>query len=286
MQLWVCGFAEGGEPERELLQPYSTLRGENEAYNNTGKRNGFLLLYPRPSSFPILGLAGPDIFHPCDTNSFNLEDSPFCQTCAFTEKFLCVRQRKKKTFRWCLNGIKKKHIHAVTWLQHAHIKPLERCKCMYTHSCRGSCPNKQPASSATWQTGYWVRFHQSKALIRLPSVLFIFCFASSLSRAFEIFPPRWSLSFHLHWWMERVRRGRGEKSTCFCTSSSTYLIHLPSIHLLILPTFILPSPCQNASWFIPHHFSIFFPFSFCSIHKFSGGRGVLQGFGFFCGWAV
>lgn len=92
MQLWVCGFAEGGEPERE----------------HTGKRNGFLLLYPRPSSFPILGLAGPDIFHPCDTNSFNLEDSPFCQTCAFTEKFLCVRQRKKKTFRWCLNGIKKK----------------------------------------------------------------------------------------------------------------------------------------------------------------------------------
>lgn len=98
MQLWVCGFAMGGEPERELLQPYSALRGENEAFNNTGKRNRFLLFYPRPSSLPIVGVAGPDIFHPSDTNSFNREDSPLCQTCAFTEKFLCVRQRGKKTW--------------------------------------------------------------------------------------------------------------------------------------------------------------------------------------------
>lgn len=137
---------------------------------------------------------------------------------------MCGRQRKTDA-----RVLWEDETHLQSLDFYPYIKPLEHRKWMHAHCHQGSCPNRQPASPAKWQTCCWVHFHQTGALISLPSLLFISCFVSSLSRAFEIFPLWWSLSFHLHW---RRRVGRLKEGANSCTYCCTHLSHLPSIHLL------------------------------------------------------
>lgn len=122
-----------------------------------------------------------------------------------------------------------------------HKDTLSRHKRLHTQLLS----QQAAASSAKWQTGCWVHFHHSEALIPLPSLLFIFCFASSISRAFEIFPLWWSLSFH----PELVRRDQGgwkRRAYSHC------------LHPLILPTFLHSSPPSVCH---PSSSPMFFPYS-------------------------
>lgn len=137
----------------------------------------------------------------------------------------------------------------------SHIKPLKQNKFMHALCHQGSCPNRQPASTVEWQIGCWVHFQQCEALIPL-SVLFIFCLASSLSCAFEIFLLWRGLSFYL---LKDKRVWNLKRWAYSCIYCSTQLIHLPSIcysfppssfppvtHFTIYPIFIT-LPCSFPS---------------------------------------
>lgn len=161
------------------------VRGWEVKCNNARKGCRFPRLHPKA---PLSGLTEPDIFHGWDINSFNRQHSPFFQTCTFTGKFVCVVcewEKQEREGEGVFLG-DETHMQSLDFSTHInHSSTTNACALTATKS---SCPNRQSASSVKWQTGCWEHFHQSEALILLPSLLFIFCYASSLSRAFEIFP--------------------------------------------------------------------------------------------------
>lgn len=84
--------------------------------------------------------------------------------------------------------------HAVTWLQQRSSTTNTRA----LTSTKGSCPNRQQASSAEWHAGCSEHFHHSQALIPLTSLLFIFCFCVlTLGVLLKYHALWWGLSFRL-----------------------------------------------------------------------------------------
>lgn len=123
---------------------------------------------------------------------------------------------------------------------HLTSTPLKHRTCALTVT-KDSCPDRHRASCAKWQTGCQEHFHPSEALISLPSLLFIFSFASSLSCVLEIICP-----VILSRLTERA--GRLRRWACYCVYSSTCFVHQWPIH-----PFIASLHLSCTSWFTLKH---------------------------------